>query len=664
MMPTDLELRDGLSQRPGISEPRVVNILLVDDEPKNLTALESLLTAADRRLVRADSGPQALKHLLQDDFAVILLDVQMPEMDGFETAELIRGRERSRHTPIIFLTAAITGESHVAKGYSIGAVDYLIKPLDPDVLRSKVTVFIDLFRKTEQIRQQANELAETTALLNSVLEGATGFAIVALDLNANVVAWNEGARRIYGYDAAEVVGRAHFSMLHEVPIGGTESMDALLREVERNGRAEGSLEGISRAGRRFDVSLALEQRLSADRTLIGFVAIAQDVTAHREAERQAVRLLEERAARAEAERARDQLQQVVDVLPECVLVVNATGTVTICNAAARGLLGRVPPPEDHWALQTMGSIDSKGQERPLERYALVRSVRDGEIVRGEQITLPHGSTNERVPVLLNSAPVRASNGAIVGGVLVFQDITALKELERQKDDFLAAASHDLKNPLAIVKARAQLLQRQAERVGSDESAAMIDGLRAIDIATSRLVGMVNELLDVARLQMDRPIDLELKRIDLVALVRETVAETRASTDRHELKVDANVDKIFGQWDRDRIERVLVNLLTNAVKYSPEGGVITTSIDVEKDETGAWALIRVSDQGMGIPESDLANVFERFYRASNVSSRIDGAGIGLTGVRYIIERHRGEVTVESKLGSGSIFTVRLPYTVDA
>ncbi|HEX3243865.1 MAG TPA: response regulator, partial [Chloroflexota bacterium] len=301
-MATNLQLPMDLSESEAVG-PRMVNILLVDDEPKNLTALESLLAADDRRLVRAESGAQALKHLLQDDFAVILLDVQMPDMDGFETAELIRGRERSRHTPIIFLTAAITGESHVAKGYSIGAVDYLIKPLDPDVLRSKVAVFIDLFRKTEQIREQAEQLAETTALLNSVLEGATGFAIVALDINANVVAWNEGARRIYGYDAPEVVGRAHFSMLHEAPMGPNEPMSALLQQVQRSGRAEGSLEGISRSGRRFDVSLALEQRLGADGAVIGYVAIAQDVTAQREAERQAVRLLEERAARAEAERA-------------------------------------------------------------------------------------------------------------------------------------------------------------------------------------------------------------------------------------------------------------------------------------------------------------------------------------------------------------------------
>jgi signal transduction histidine kinase len=323
----------------------------------------------------------------------------------------------------------------------------------------------------------------------------------------------------------------------------------------------------------------------------------------------------------------------------------------------------MPPKDDAWALETMGREDGNGLPCSLERLPLVRAVRKGEASRGAQLVLCVGPDQQRVPVLLNSAPVRGSDGEIVGGVLVFQDISALKALERQKDDFLAAASHDLKNPLAIVKARAQLLRRQAERIGTDESRAMIDGLRGIDQATRRLVGMVNELLDVARLQMDRPVDLELTRVNLVSLAREAVHEIQPSTERHELRVETSQDEIVGTWDRDRLERVMVNLLANAVKYSPNGGAITVRLTVEDDPAGRVAAIRVSDSGIGIPEAEMASVFERFYRASNVASRIDGTGIGLTGARYIAERHGGDVSVESVLGEGSTFTVRLPLRGD-
>ncbi|MEP7228269.1 MAG: response regulator, partial [Gemmatimonadales bacterium] len=126
-----------------------VNILLVDDQPANLIALEAMLQGLGQNLVKAESGREALKWLLTREFAVILLDVEMPEMDGFETATLIRERDKSRHTPILFLTAADKSQSHAVRGYAVGAVDYLVKPVVPEFVRSKVAVFVELAKKSE-----------------------------------------------------------------------------------------------------------------------------------------------------------------------------------------------------------------------------------------------------------------------------------------------------------------------------------------------------------------------------------------------------------------------------------------------------------------------------------------------------------------------------------
>jgi len=157
-----------------------VSILLVDDQPANLVALEAMLQPLGQDLVRAASGTEALKCLLRQDFAVILLDVKMPAMDGFETAALIRERERSRHTPIIFLTAADRTQTSALRGYAVGAVDYLTKPIVPEFVRSKVAVFVELARKNAELvrqasrlrasEQQSRELAETRAELVRDLE--------------------------------------------------------------------------------------------------------------------------------------------------------------------------------------------------------------------------------------------------------------------------------------------------------------------------------------------------------------------------------------------------------------------------------------------------------------------------------------------------------------
>jgi two-component system, sensor histidine kinase and response regulator len=132
-----------------------VNILLVDDQPANLVALEAMLQGLDQNLVRAESGREALKELLTQDFAVILLDVKMPDMDGFDTATLIRQRDKSRHTPIIFLTAADPSHTQAVRGYAVGAADYLVKPVVPEFVRSKVSVFVELAKKSEMLRRQA-----------------------------------------------------------------------------------------------------------------------------------------------------------------------------------------------------------------------------------------------------------------------------------------------------------------------------------------------------------------------------------------------------------------------------------------------------------------------------------------------------------------------------
>src|SRR5262245_13034001 len=135
-----------------------VNILLVDDRPANLLETEVILEELGQHVVKARSGEEALRSVLAEDFAVILLDVQMPGLDGFETARLIRTRKRSHHTPIIFLTAYETTDVQMFKAYALGAVDYLFKPVVPEVLRSKVAVFVELFQKTEQVKRQADQL--------------------------------------------------------------------------------------------------------------------------------------------------------------------------------------------------------------------------------------------------------------------------------------------------------------------------------------------------------------------------------------------------------------------------------------------------------------------------------------------------------------------------
>ncbi|MFG2992919.1 two-component system response regulator [Streptomyces sp. NPDC048257] len=206
-------------------------ILLVDDRPENLLALEAILSALDQTLVRASSGEEALKALLTDDFAVILLDVQMPGMDGFETAAHIKRRERTRDIPIIFLTAINHGPHHTFRGYAAGAVDYISKPFDPWVLRAKVSVFVELYTKNCQLREQA-------ALLRLQLEGGNSGGVDAgketagllAELSARLAAVEEQAEALtkqLGEDSADAGVVATAAHLERKLTGLRRALDAL-----------------------------------------------------------------------------------------------------------------------------------------------------------------------------------------------------------------------------------------------------------------------------------------------------------------------------------------------------------------------------------------------------------------------------------------------------
>src|SRR5690348_14706758 len=165
---TKTDFRQDLAPPSGVADP--VKILLVDDQQDNLLSASAVLESLGQDVILAESGREALRHLLDHDFAVILLDVMMPEMDGFETAALVRQRERSRLTPIIFLTALGRSDEHMRRGYDLGAVDYMTKPFVPEILRSKVSVFVELHRKSALLAQQSSLLERRNSELQHAIQ--------------------------------------------------------------------------------------------------------------------------------------------------------------------------------------------------------------------------------------------------------------------------------------------------------------------------------------------------------------------------------------------------------------------------------------------------------------------------------------------------------------
>ncbi len=283
-----------------------VNILLVDDYPENLLALEAILESLGQNLVRATSGAEALRCLLNQDFAVILLDVQMPDMDGFETATLIRQREQSRHTPIIFLTAFSSSDNMVFKGYSLGAVDYLFKPIEPEILKYKVAAFVDLFQKTAEVKRQAVQLAAMNAELKKreemfrSLSACSPVGIFLTDTEGKCTYTNPRYQAICGVTLKESLGN---NWTQKINSEDQEQISSEWYSAFREGQEyKGEFRIVSQEGLERWVSVSCSPMLEQHQ-VTGYVGTLEDITKRKQAEEEHIKLICEQTARQEAETA-------------------------------------------------------------------------------------------------------------------------------------------------------------------------------------------------------------------------------------------------------------------------------------------------------------------------------------------------------------------------
>lgn len=406
--------------------------------------------------------------------------------------------------------------------------------------------------------------------------------------------------------------------------------------------------------------------------LTGAVVVWHDVT-------EARRFLIQQREQHETEARRALLQLILDELPSSVYLVRGReARLLLANRAVRAVFGAPwrPGQSLHEFLQEqqIQVLGTDGHPLVLEQFATLRAVQQGKAVFGHQETIcrPDGTT---VPVLVHAialdlpqvlpAPLVPSPAQCPepAALVVHQDVTALKEVEQFKDEFISIIAHELRTPLAIIKGFVQtLLTQTTQGKGPELAAWQAKSLQGIELATARVIDLANDLLDVTRIQAGR-LELQREPSDLVALARRVLTRRQLMTQRHTLTLVTALPHLVLHVDPRRIEQVLINLLGNAIKYSPEGGPIEVTIRV--DDKTHEALLSVCDQGMGIPQRDQAQVFERFARAGNAQAcGIGGTGLGLYLCRELIEQHGGRIWCESVEGQGSTFFVALPLIAQA
>jgi PAS domain S-box-containing protein len=643
---------------PGSGAAAPVNILIVDDRKENRIALRAILESPEYRILESASGDDALLKLLDHEFAVLLLDVVMPGMNGFELAMTIKARKRTATVPILFLSAEATDLELMSHGYRAGAVDYLIKPLVPEMVRAKVAVFAELYRQRLRIDQQAkrilaaereaNELRLAELRLASerryrTLAEALPNMVWTADAEGKPSWFNERWFEYTGQSLADALEKWEDAMHPDDRPRARRDWAEAVRTLQ-------PFEGESRLRRgrdssyRWHLCRAIAERESNEhplRWLGTFTDIDDQKRAH--------------AALAEFKMMLDAVLDAVFIFePDELRFMYANHGASVLSGFTREVLVSMRPIDllpdaDEVSFRQLLAELRRRSETILTLETRVRR-RDGTMV----------------PVEVSLQLIPMDNGRVVA---LARDITEHKasQAERERlyreaiaaikarDDFLSAASHELRTPLSILTLQMEMMLRvpgrEAHAVLSPEQSRA--KLETAWRQVARLRRLVSELLDVSLISSGG-LQIDREELDLTVLVHDVVDRFQEEAARAQSTIEVVAPgPVTGQWDRERVDQVLTNLLTNALKFGARKPII-----VQIEDAGSLARVVVIDRGIGIAREDIERIFNRYEQA--ISSRsYGGLGLGLYIAQQIVKEHGGTIRVESSAGSGSRFTVELP-----
>ncbi|MDA8187801.1 MAG: ATP-binding protein [Dehalococcoidales bacterium] len=409
---------------------------------------------------------------------------------------------------------------------------------------------------------------------------------------------------------------------------------------------------------RLDQTLNIQVILSL---VLGVLGIIAAVIVAR-LSRRIVRLLEEvRSQRdrvaelAEREKCQaDEVDAIIENMAEGVVVMDRSGQVVRFNRVARQIW-ELPWPEGQYGhIGDFAPLDFRyptGQPIPLEEWPIYRALR-GETFRDFEAIYVR-SDGKRYHLRFGGSAVRDGRGNMILAINVFYDISQIREMERQREEFISVVAHDLKGAMTIIRGYSELLLRSKDTLALPSS--FQKAMDTVASQTRRLDRMIDDLLDVSRIEARR-LKLEKRRVDLVSLIRDVVGRTEELTKGHQVSVEVRGTIPTVDVDPDRIEQIMTNLLSNAAKYSYPDTPITIDIEPRAEEV----MVSVRNEGPGIEPADIPKLFARFYRTA--VARLEGApglGLGLYITKGLVEAHGGRIWVESEPGRHATFHFTLP-----
>ena len=594
-----------------MKDKSLVKILMVDDRAENLFALEVILSNENYVCVKAGSGAEALKILHREQgFALILMDVQMPVMDGFEAVEIIRQIKKLKHVPIIFLTASMDTSVNIFKGYQAGAVDYMIKPLSPEILKAKVAVFVELFKKTHELsvqKEQIKKLNRVYTVLSNINQ-----SIICV---RNKQTLNDEVCRI-------AVEDGKFRMTW---IGMIVPQTNTVNPVASAGFTDDYLKNI-----KIDLGDKERSQGPTGRAIkSGIYCLANDIAND-------PKMIPWR------EHALKHSYKSSAAFP--IKVFGKTiGAITLYSDEQFFFDKSEVKLLDEMAMNISFAIEFNENEikqklAEKEIKKLNETLEQKVIERTSQLEI----TNKE----LKEAKDKAETTTRIA-----------EDAVKAKQQFLSNMSHEIRTPMNAIIGFTKVVLK------TELSAKQKEYLTAIKMSGDSLIVLINDILDLAKVDSGKmtfeqiPFKMALSISAMLHLFETNILEKNLELIK---EYDNNIPEVL-VGDPVRLHQIILNLVSNAVKFTIKGKITVSVRLISEDEENVILEFAVTDTGIGIQENKMGTIFDNFQQATSGTSRLfGGTGLGLAIVKQLVESQGGSIRVKSKLEEGSTFSFILSF----
>lgn len=674
-----------------------MKILIVDDNKINLDLMEAVLESEGFLIEKAENGKEALQQLEKENIDLIISDILMPNIDGFELCRKVKSSSKWKTIPFLFYTATYTDKKDEDFALKLGADEFMIKPKKPKEFLNILQKVIEKQKSQKPPKKpRITKKDDILKLYNEVLIRKLEKKMLNLEketvrrqkVEDDLQKWTRELQEREKelnclFSISKLIDTPNISM-DDILQGTVDLIPPSWQYPEITcarilyDKKEYRTKYFKETQWKQDCTILVEGKkcgsvevfyikkkqkedegpfLKEERNLIDAIAermgkIIARIMADKKIEdysKNLERMVEKRTleldkALIEMADAREKIDTILKSVADGLIVTDIHNNVILMNRAAEELL------DIRLSNVINRSIDFAIEEKSLrEKMKYTLDKKSTEYT----FDFEHPTEEKDSPRFMRArtSVIQNIEGKTSGIVTIIHDVTQERQIDKMKTEFLSMAAHELRTPLTSIRGFSEILLTR-DNLTTEEKRKYLTYVLEQSV---NLTKIVNDLLDISRIESGKGFTFDKTKSDIHELINLSISYFKGQFDRHRIESHVPKKKVWLNLDKEKIKQVLNNLINNAVKYSPDGGYIKVSGKKEKDEF----VISVEDQGIGMTKKQMESIFYKFYRANSTNSAPQGTGLGMTIVKYIVTAHGGKITLKSKFGQGTTVSFSLP-----